>query len=193
MPVDENKNLYHEPPKPSDPAHGTSSNTDHTTTSGTKPTSVVEAVTDPSFFPTLDKAPLAQKIKSHLLLACIVYGGVAVLWLSGFTLFQTRSQLTPPDLGVVEIPLAPPADVYEDNATETQEALLAVVARETGLMTAGVVGAAVLAMLYSTGTTNVDFWSLTIEYGWWTLPAVGAAGLLFVLMQESSEDIKDVS
>ncbi|KAK6207241.1 hypothetical protein LQW54_007325 [Pestalotiopsis sp. IQ-011] len=190
MPVDENKNLYHEPPKPSDPAHGTSSNDDHTTTSGTKPTSVVEAVTDPSFFPTLDKAPLAQKIKSHLLLACIVYGGVAVLWLSGFTLFQTRGQLAP-DLGAVEIPLAPP-DLYEDSATETRDAL-AVVARETGLMTAGVVGAAVLAMLYSTGTTNVDFWSLTIEYGWWTLPAVGAAGLLFVLMQESSEDIKVVS
>ncbi|ETS84740.1 hypothetical protein PFICI_02765 [Pestalotiopsis fici W106-1] len=195
MPVDENKNLYHEAPKPTDPAHASSANTNHTTKSGTKPTSAVEAITDPDFFPTLEKAPLAQKVKSTLFLAVLVYGAVAALWLFGFTLFQQEQPPNPQEAAggagpmIVEIPLALPDDAVNETALTDS---LAAAAREVGLMTAGF-GTVILAMLYSTGTTNVDFWSLVMEYGWWTLPVMGAAGLLFVIMQEDSEDIKYVS
>ncbi|KAF3019395.1 hypothetical protein E8E14_012317 [Neopestalotiopsis sp. 37M] len=199
MPVDENKNLYHAAPKPTDPAHPSSGNTNHTTKSGTKPTTAIEAIADPNFFPTLEKAPLAQKVKSLLLLAVVVYGGVAALWMSGFTLFQQDPSLQPEVGGlagagaapVVEIPLALPDNFDEITGKAVNDSLVAA-AREAGLMTAGF-GTVILAMLYSTGTTNVDFWSLVMEYGWWTLPVLGAAGLLFVMMQEDSEDIKYVS
>lgn len=126
--------------------------------------------------------------------------------MSGFTLFQQDPALQPEVGGlagaaagagagaaapVVEIPLALPDNFDEITGKAVNDSLVAA-AREAGLMTAGF-GTVILAMLYSTGTTNVDFWSLVMEYGWWTLPVLGAAGLLFVMMQEDSEDIKYVS
>jgi len=178
MPLNEDGKLEHAPAKSTDPAHGSSENTNHTTKSGEKPTSAIEAITDPSFMPTLDKAPLAQKLKSYLFLIFLVFGAVTTLWLFGFTLFQT----TPP---VVEIPLAVPGE--EDGSTSS----LVDVAKEVGLIT-GSASAAILVLLYSTGTVNMDFWSLVIEYGWWSLPIVGAVGLLFVITQENTYSITEI-
>ncbi|KAF7522028.1 hypothetical protein G7054_g12265 [Neopestalotiopsis clavispora] len=190
MPVDENKNLYHEAPKPTDPAHPSSGNTNHTTKSGTKPTTAMEAITDPTFFPDARKGapgtesqvpPPARRRRLRRRRRAPEVGGLA----------GAAAGAGAGAAPVVEIPLALPDDFDEITGKAVNDSLVAA-AREAGLMTAGF-GTVILAMLYSTGTTNVDFWSLVMEYGWWTLPVLGAAGLLFVMMQEDSEDIKYVS
>ncbi|KAK9774080.1 hypothetical protein AB5N19_06928 [Seiridium cardinale] len=178
MPMNEDGKLEHPPAKSTDPAHSSSGNTDHTTKNGEKPTTAIEAITDPSFFPTLDGAPLSQKLKSYAFLVFLVFGAVSTLWFFGFELFQTA----PP---AVEIPLAVPGD--EDGPPNS----LGEIAMEVGLMTGGA-SAAILALLFFTGTANLDFWSLVMEYGWWTLPAIGSAGLLFVMAQENTYSIKEV-
>lgn len=179
MPRNEKGELEHAPAKASDPAHASSTNTDHATKSGEKPTTVFEAITDPSFFPTLEGAPLAQKVKSYLFLVFLVFGAVTTLWFFEFALFQTKSP-------AVEIPLVVPGT--EGGYTESTADII----KEVGLMTGGV-SAVILGLLYVTGTANVDFWSLVMEYGWWTLPAVGFMGLMYVIMEENTETIGEVS
>ncbi|KAI0132940.1 hypothetical protein BJ170DRAFT_265991 [Xylariales sp. AK1849] len=179
MPLNADNKLEHAPAKSTDPAHASSENTNHATKSGGKPTSATEAITDPNFFPTLDKAPLAQKLKSYLFLLFLVFGAVMALWLFDFTLFQTK----PLD---VEVPLAVPG-------TEGGHAdSLVDIAKEVGLMTVGA-SAAILLLLFFTGTANLDFWSLVVEYGWWSLPIVGAVVVVFAILQEGTESMKDVN
>lgn len=170
--------LQHAPAKPTDPAHSSSENTDHTTASGEKPTTALEAVTDLSFAPSLDKAPFAQKLKSYLFLMFLVLGTVLTLWFFGFTLFQTSHR-------AVDIPLAVPDT--EGGHPDS----LAEIATQVGFMTVGV-SAVILVLLYITGTANVDFWSLVVEYGWWTLPAVGATVVIFAILQDRAEITTDL-
>ncbi|KAH6656040.1 hypothetical protein BKA67DRAFT_562500 [Truncatella angustata] len=178
MPMNEEGKLEHAAPKPSDPAHGSSENTNHTTKHGEKPTTAKEAIMDPSFFPTLHGAPLAQKVKSYLFLVSLVFGAVATLWFCGYELLQT----TPP---VVQVPLVVPGTEggYAESYAE--------VAKEVGILTTGA-SAMIMLLLYITGTSHIDFWSLVIEYGWWTLPLAGFMGILFVIMAENTESIREV-
>lgn len=177
--MNEDGELEHAPARYTDPAHGAHKNNDHTTKSGEKPTTAFEAITDPSFFPTLEGAPLAQKLKSWSLLLFLIFGAVSMLWFFGFTLFQT-------DPPAVPIPMAVPGREggYMESFTE--------VAKEVGLMTVGAT-AAIYGLLYTTGTTNLDFWSLVMEYGWWTMPLAGFIGVMFVILQEHTETIGEVN
>jgi hypothetical protein len=56
----------------------------------------------------------------------------------------------------------------------------------------GGVSAAVMLLLWWTGTQNIDMWSLVMEWGWYTIPVASAAGLLFVMMLERTEGIEEV-
>lgn len=90
--------LTHPPsanPKPAtkhDPAHADSTNTDHTTTTGEKPTSALTAITDTDFIPTLDEAPKARVALSHLLLLSLVAGAVVAAWYMQLEIFQVFGQ-----------------------------------------------------------------------------------------------------
>ncbi|KAI9745188.1 MAG: hypothetical protein M1818_001466 [Claussenomyces sp. TS43310] len=77
-----------EEPSSTDPAHPSYANFDHTTQSGEKPKSALEAVTDPAFLPTLADAPVHQKLKSHSLLVLLIFGAVFGAWFMGFSVLQ---------------------------------------------------------------------------------------------------------
>jgi hypothetical protein len=77
--------------KPSDPAHPDQPNSDHTTSDGEKPTTLLQAATSASFFPTLDDAPLTTKLLSHSILLVLVSGGVFGAWFLGFEIFQVAN------------------------------------------------------------------------------------------------------
>lgn len=178
MPLNAQHKLEHEPAKTRDPAHASSKNKDHVTSSGEKPTSMIEVITDTTFIPTLENAPLSQRIKSYLLLLCTIAGCVTALWYLDFTLFQTPSSIDAAT--VVQAPLAPPAPTsFLDSA------------KEVGYMTAGV-SALILLVLVFTGTAHVDYWSLVMEYGWYTIPVVAGVGLVFVIAKESTEYTGDL-
>lgn len=174
MPLNSQNQLEHEPASKTDPAHISSKNTDHVTSSGEKPTSMVEVLTDTSFIPTLDDAPLSQKIKSYLLLLFLIVGGVTTLWFFDFSLFKTGAST------VVEAPLAPPPP------TTFVEA-----AKEVGLMTAGA-SVLIMTLFVLTGTAHIDYWSLVMEYGWYTIPIVAGVGLFFVMAKEKTEYTGDL-
>lgn len=144
--------------KPSDPAHPSQGNDDHTLKDGTKPTSALSALTDETFLPTLDETSKTQQAKSHSLLLFLVVGGVVGAWFYGFEILQISPHKSWLELAI-------------------------------GL---GGVSAVLLGLLYWTGTGNIDMWSLVMEWGWWSLPVAGAAGLLFVMMQERTEGIASV-
>lgn len=182
MPLNADNQLEHEPASATDPAHGASKNADHVTTSGEKPTSLFEYLTDASFIPTLDDAPLEQKIKSYMLLIVTIFGCVATLWFFEFTLFQTilgRSALSTvvPQGPLVQVP---------DASTSFVEAV-----KELVLVTTGA-SVVIMAMMFFTGTANVDFWSLVMEYGWYTIPIIAGVGLVFVISKESTEPTGDL-
>lgn len=173
MPLNANNQLEHEPAATTDPAHAASKNTNHVASSGEKPTSLIELVTDTSFGPTLDDAPLAQKVKSYLFLILLVHLAVALLWSFDFTLFQTTST-------AVRGPLAsPPSTRFVDAV------------KEVGLLTAGV-SCLIIVLLFLTGTAHLDYWSLVMEYGWYTIPLVAGMGLFFVLGKEDTEYTGDL-
>jgi len=65
-----------DPSSVADPAHHSSGNNDHTTSSGTKPTGVVEALLDPEFLPTTAKAPVMRKVQSAGILLILVIGAM---------------------------------------------------------------------------------------------------------------------
>ncbi|KAJ4422428.1 hypothetical protein N0V82_002876 [Gnomoniopsis sp. IMI 355080] len=169
--------LEHEPASVTDPAHGSSKNADHLTDSGEKPTSLVEFLTDTSFIPTLDEAPLTQRVKSYLLLILTIVGCVSTLWFFDFTLFQPMSGSSS---SVVQGPLTP-----------SPTATFVAAAKEVGLMSAGAI-VVIMAMLFFTGTSNMDYWSLVMEYGWYTLPIIAGVGLVFVISKESTESMGDL-
>lgn len=178
MPLNSEHKLQHEPAAKTDPAHASSENTDHVTSSGEKPTSMIEVITDTNFIPTLDNVPLSQKIKSYLLLLFTIFGGVTALYYLDFTLFQTSSSIDAST--VVQAPLAPPAPTsFLESATEV------------GYMTVGV-STLIMILFFLTGTAHVDFWSLVMEYGWYTLPVVAGAGLIFVIAKENTEYTGDL-
>lgn len=181
MPLNAQNELEHEPPKKSDPAHASTANTDHTTSTGEKPTSLVEVVADTSFVPTLHDAPLAQKLKSYLLLLGMILACVVTLSAFDFHLFQTTASRQTAAAIAAEGPVAPPPP-----------ASLLDTAWEVGLMTAGV-SAFIMGSFYVTGTAHLDYWSLVMEYGWYTLPFIAGVGLLFVRAKESSEYVEDLS
>jgi hypothetical protein len=56
----------------------------------------------------------------------------------------------------------------------------------------GAVVLGTLGLLYWTGTGSIDLWSLVVEWGWYSLPVAGGAALLFVILQEKTEDITHV-
>lgn len=56
----------------------------------------------------------------------------------------------------------------------------------------GAFAAAALALLVWTGTHSLDLWTLVMRWGWYTLPLVGATGLLFVMMQERTDGMESV-
>lgn len=60
------------------------------------------------------------------------------------------------------------------------------------LLPLGGVVLGVLGLLAWTGSLSLDFWDLVMKWGWYSIPAVGAAGLLFVVMQERTEMMGDV-
>jgi len=62
---------------------------------------------------------------------------------------------------------------------------------ELGLML-GTVVLGTLGLLYWTGTGSIDLWSLVVEWGWYSLPVAAGAGLLFVMLQERTEAIREV-
>ncbi|KAK6516059.1 hypothetical protein TWF506_005972 [Arthrobotrys conoides] len=69
-----------------------SQNTDHTTEFGEKPTSGTEIITDTSFAPTLQVAPLSRYILSFAVLSfLLVCAGVGV-WYLELDIFQTTTQ-----------------------------------------------------------------------------------------------------
>ena len=86
--------------KSSDPAEPANVNGNHTTTSGTKPTTAFTAITDPNFLPTLDNAPIEQHAKSHLLLLSMVLGAGLLAYLGGFELLQVSEQSSWQDVGL---------------------------------------------------------------------------------------------
>lgn len=175
MPLNADNELEHEPASVTDPAHSASKNADHVTTSGEKPTSLFEYLTDASFIPTLDDAPLEQKIKSYLLLILTIFGCVATLWFFEFTLFQTILGRSPTSPTVVQGPLVPDAPISFVEA-----------AKELLFVTTGA-SVLIMAMMFITGTANVDYWSLVMEYGWYTIPILAGVGLVFVISKESTE------
>lgn len=181
MPLNAHNQLEHEPASATDPAHGASKNADHVTTSGEKPTSLFEYLTDASFIPTLEDAPLEQKIKSYLLLILAIFGCVATLWFFEFTLFQTilgrSSSTVVPQGPLVQVP---------DASTNFVEA-----AKELVLVTTGA-SVLIMGMMFVTGTANVDYWSLVMEYGWYTIPILAGVGLVFVISKESTEPTGDL-
>lgn len=63
---------------------------------------------------------------------------------------------------------------------------------ELGVFLACIAGAAGIALAW-TGTHSLDVWELVMRWGWYTLPGLGAAGLIFVMMQERSDGMDDVS
>ncbi|KAJ4392160.1 hypothetical protein N0V93_005783 [Gnomoniopsis smithogilvyi] len=177
MPLNSKNQLEHEPASLSDPAHASSKNADHLTASGEKPTSFVEFLTDTSFIPTLDDAPLTQKFKSYLLLLLTIFGCVSTLWFFDFTLFQSKLDNSS---SAVPGPLAPSATATFLDA-----------AQELGIMTAGA-SVLIMAMLFFTGTSNMDYWSLVMEYGWYTLPIIGAVIVVFAMSKEGTESTADL-
>lgn len=62
---------------------------------------------------------------------------------------------------------------------------------ELGLKLGGV-GGVVLGLLAWTGTTEVDLWSLVMEWGWYSIPVAGFAGLMLVMMMERTEALREV-
>ena len=78
--------------KPSDPAHPSQPNTNHTNSAGEKPTTVMDAILDPEFLPTLDEAPRRQQAKSHVLLMTLVVGATFGAWFLGFDLLQVEGE-----------------------------------------------------------------------------------------------------
>lgn len=84
-----------------DPAHPSNANSDHTDSSGHKPTTAIAALTDPDFLPTLEAAPATQHAKSHLLLLSLLGGAVVAAWLMGFELLQVSAQHSYMDLGLL--------------------------------------------------------------------------------------------
>lgn len=178
MPLNSEHKLEHEPASKADPAHASSENTDHVTSSGEKPTSAIEFITDTNFIPTLDNAPLSQKIKSYLLLLLTILGGVTALWYLDFTLFQTASSIDASK--IVQAPLAPPAPTSLLDS-----------AKQVGYMTAGV-SVLIMALFVFTGTAHVDYWSLVMEYGWYTIPIVAGVVLVFVIAKENTEYTGDL-
>lgn len=156
---------------PSDPAHPSQPNSDHTTTSGKKPSTILSAVTSSSFLPTLTSAPITTRILSHSILLILVCGGVVGAYLYGFDLFQVQvahqSQL--------------PIQVQVVDWTNLELAVFL-----------GGISALITAALVWTGTANIDFYALVGEFWWLSLPAVAAAGTALVLMMETSTSIKEV-
>lgn len=65
-----------DPSAVNDPAHSSSGNDDHTTTSGTKPSHLVQAILDPDFLPSTAKAPLLRKVQAYGVLLLLVMGGM---------------------------------------------------------------------------------------------------------------------
>jgi len=65
-----------DPSSVADPAHHSSGNADHTTSTGTKSTGVVEALLDPEFLPTTAKAPILRKLQSAGVLLILVTGAM---------------------------------------------------------------------------------------------------------------------
>ncbi len=49
-----------------------------------------------------------------------------------------------------------------------------------------------LMMLFFTGTVWIDWWELVLGYWWLSIPIAAAAGLVFVLNQESAMTLKEV-
>lgn len=86
---------------PTDPAHPSNPNTNHTTRTGEKPTDAYTAITDPTFLPTLDSAPTTQHIKSHLLLFLLLLSCISVAYFAGFELFQVSDDASWGRLGLV--------------------------------------------------------------------------------------------
>lgn len=80
------------PATPHDPAHANSSNADHTTASGEKPTSAFTAITDTEFIPSLEEAPKTRIALSHMLLLSLVAGGVLAAWYMDLEIFQIFGQ-----------------------------------------------------------------------------------------------------
>lgn len=74
--------------KESDPSHPSQPNSNHTNSSGDKPTTAIDAILDPEFLPTLDEAPKRQQVKSHVLLLLMVAGAIFLAWLTGFEILQ---------------------------------------------------------------------------------------------------------
>ena len=56
----------------------------------------------------------------------------------------------------------------------------------------GAVAAAVLIALFVTGTVWVDWWELVLGYWWFSIPVGAAAGLAFVLNQETGATMGEV-
>ncbi|KAK6362567.1 hypothetical protein TWF730_000024 [Orbilia blumenaviensis] len=67
-------------------------NTDHTTNSGTKPSSGTEVITDTSFAPTLESAPLLRCVQSFFVLSLLITFASLGAWYVGFDIIQTTSQ-----------------------------------------------------------------------------------------------------
>lgn len=177
MPLNSKNQLEHEPASVTDPAHASSKNTDHLTASGEKPTSLREFFTDTSFIPTLDDATLAQKFKSYLLLILTIFGCVSTLRFFDFTLFSAN--------------LGGSSSVVQGPLTPSPTATLLDAAKEVGLMTAGA-SVLIMSMLFFTGTSNMDYWSLVMEYGWYTLPIIGGVVVVFAMSKEGTESTADL-
>ena len=47
-------------------------------------------------------------------------------------------------------------------------------------------------MLYWVGGHYIDWWELVAGYWWLSLPAAGAAGILFVMAQEQSSGLHEI-
>ncbi|KAF3916802.1 hypothetical protein ABW20_dc0108681 [Dactylellina cionopaga] len=78
--------------KTNSPSHSSNPNTDHTTKSGTKPATGIEALTDTSFVPTLESAPLTRYLQSFIVLATMVASVAVAAMFLNFDIFQTSIQ-----------------------------------------------------------------------------------------------------
>lgn len=65
-----------DPSSVADPAHHSSGNDDHTTSTGAKPSHLVEALLDPEFLPSTTKAPMLRKVQAYGVLLALVMGGM---------------------------------------------------------------------------------------------------------------------
>lgn len=91
MPTTSERLANADPSAVNDPAHPDHENTDHTLSTGEKPSSFLNVLTDPSFTPTTTKAPLLRKLQSLVVLLSLVGGGMlAARTLLGIELLRTE-------------------------------------------------------------------------------------------------------